>query len=169
MEKSEFSIDKVSVRLVKDSSLSIDYPIDTPEKIADVIGNEIKDMDREVFCVIHLKADCTVASYTFASVGSIDRSIVHPREVFKSAILSNACQMVIMHNHPSGNIEPSDQDIIVTSRMNELCQLMGIPLVDHIIVGNGRDDYFSFSEHNMVIGQKSNKEFSLAADEKKIR
>ena len=165
MEKSEFTIDKVSIRLVKDSSLYIDYPLDSAEKIADVIGGELRDMDREVFCVINLKADLSVASYTFASVGSIDRSIVHPREVFKSAILSNACSIIIMHNHPSGNIQPSDPDIFITQRMNECCELMGFPLLDHIIVGAGNKEYFSFKEHDMLIGKSSKRDFSLAAEE----
>ncbi len=163
----DYKIDKISIRLVKDSSLDIDYPLSSPEEIAEVIGNEIRDMDREVFCVIHMKSDCTVASYTFASVGAIDRTIVSPREIFKGAILSNASFMVIMHNHPSGNVEPSSEDIGVTQRLNEACNLMGIPLEDHIIVGAGNTDYFSFTENDLVVKDKTIK-LSMAAEPTKL-
>ncbi len=162
----DYMIDKISIRLVKDSSLNIDYPLSSPEKIAEVIGNELRDMDREIFCVIHLKGDCSVSSYTFASVGSIDRAIVSPREIFKGAILSNAASLVVMHNHPSGNIEPSDQDVLTTKRLNEACNLMGIPLMDHIIVGAGNSEYYSFAEHELVVTDKNIKP-SMAAEMKK--
>ena len=162
----DFKIDKISIRLVKDSSLDINFPLNSADKIAEVIGDELRDMDREVFCVIHMKNDFTVASYTFASIGAIDRTIVSPREIFKGAILSNAASLVVMHNHPSGNIEPSDQDVFTTKRLNEACNLMGIPLMDHIIVGAGNSEYYSFAEHELVVNDKNIKP-SMAAEMKK--
>lgn len=159
----DFKIDKVSIRLVKDSSLTIDYPLNTPDKISEIIGNELREMDREVFCVIHMTSDLSVLSYTFASVGAIDRTIASPREIFKGAILSNAASIVVMHNHPSGNIQPSDIDLAVTKRLNDACNIMGIPLNDHIIVGPRNLNYYSFREHDLIIGKKDSS-VSLAAE-----
>ena len=150
-----FNIDKVSIRLVKDSSLNTKEILDSPQKIADVIGDELRDMDREVFCVINLKSDHTPINFTFASVGTLNNTVVCAREVFKAAILSNAASIVVMHNHPSGDLTPSSADIMTTTKLYSLCELMGIPLDDHIIVANGNRDYYSFRQETNVI-DKSN-------------
>ena len=105
----------------------------------------LSQMDRELFCIVNLQADLTPINMNIVSVGSLNEALINPREIFKSAILSNAHSMMLIHNHPSGNLTPSTSDIQTTARMQELGELMGISLVDHIITGrNG--NYYSFRD-----------------------
>jgi DNA repair protein RadC len=76
--------------------------------------------------------------------------MAHPREIFKASILSNAATIMLMHNHPSGNLTPSKQDTMMTDRMAKMCELMGIPLIDHVIVGGDNRQYFSFKEKKLL-------------------
>lgn len=97
-------------------------------------------------CVINLKSDGTPINCNFASMGAINQAVAEPRELFKSAILSNAAKMILVHNHPSGRLEPSKEDTIMTDRILKLSCLLGIPLDDHVIVGEDNSRYFSFRE-----------------------
>jgi DNA repair protein RadC len=82
------------------------------------------------------------------SVGSLNQSIVHPREVFKTACLSNAAALILIHQHPSGDSTPSSEDISITRRLKEAGEIMGIKVLDHIIVGDG--EYCSFTERGLL-------------------
>lgn len=84
------------------------------------------------------------------SVGSINASLVIPREVFKSSILVNASAIIGLHNHPSGNVKPSKEDMLVTRKLQQCGQLLGIELLDHIIVGGTNEKMFSFREEKML-------------------
>ena len=163
---SDKSLEVVSVRLVKDAPLMGGHPINSPEDAVRLLGEELSQLDREVICILHLKTDGTPISCTFASMGAIDRSIAHPRELIKAAVLSNASTMILLHSHPSGSLEPSTEDSILTDRMIKVCDLIGIPLVDHVIVAAGRDDYFSFKEKDKL--PASNLRYNLKADYKEI-
>ncbi len=163
---SDKSLEVVSVRLVKDAPLMGGHPINSPEDAVRLLGEEMSQLDREVICILHLKTDGTPISCTFASMGAIDRSIAHPRELIKAAVLSNASTMILLHSHPSGSLEPSTEDSILTDRMIKVCDLIGIPLVDHVIVAAGRDDYFSFKEKDKL--PASNLRYNLKADYKEI-
>ena len=105
-------------------------PQDCGMLAVDLIGNE----DREVLLVLCLNTKNDVVAIHRCHVGSLNSSIVHPREVFKSAILNNAASIIISHNHPSFNCSPSSEDIEVTKRIQEAGILLGIELLDHIIV-----------------------------------
>jgi len=94
-----FQLDVVSVRLVRDAPLFSEQKITSPESAIAVVGEFLCEMDREVVCVINLKSDGTPINCNFASMGAINQAIVEPRELFKSAILSNAAQMIMVHNH----------------------------------------------------------------------
>ena len=83
-------------------------------------------------------------------MGAVNQAIVEPRELFKSAILSNAASMIMVHNHPSGNLEPSKDDTMITDRILKLSGLLGIPLIDHVIVGGDNSSYFSFKEKELL-------------------
>ena len=83
-----------------------------------------------------------------ASIGTLNTSPVHPREVFKQAIRHSACNVILSHNHPSGDCMPSELDIEITERLVETGNIIGIPVIDHIIVGE--DSYYSFSEHKLL-------------------
>ena len=153
MPKNVFKLEVVSVRLVKDAPIMSDTKIDSPMTAVNVIGDILCEMDREVVCVVNMKADSTPINCNFASMGAINQAISHPRELFKSAILSNAANMILIHNHPSGNLNPSLEDTRLTDRMIKLTQLMGIPLLDHIIVGGDNHQFFSFKEKDMMQNQ----------------
>jgi len=149
-KKNEFKLEVVSVRLVKDAPLLSKKKIMKPEDAIDVVGNVLCEMDREVICVINLKTDGIPINCHFASMGAVNQAILHPRELFKASILSNAANMILVHNHPSSNLQPSKEDTIMTDRMIKLTELLGIPLLDHIIVGGDNKEYFSFRAKGLL-------------------
>jgi len=154
----DFKIDKVSVRLVKDAPLMSGKKISCALDAMEVIGKDLCEMDREVVCVINLKSDGHPINCHFASVGALNYAISHPRELLKSSILSNAAQIVLMHNHPSGSLHPSEDDVMLTDKMARVCSLVGIPLVDHVIVSGDNTEYFSFREKEILPYPKENYE-----------
>ena len=149
-KENPFKLDVVSVRLVKDAPLISGHPVKSPADAAEVLGRYLCEMDREIVCVVNLKADGIPINCHFASIGSLNESMAHPREIFKASILSNAASIILMHNHPSGNLIPSRQDTMMTDRMAKMCELMGIPLLDHVIVGGDNRQYFSFKEKDLL-------------------
>lgn len=146
----EKKLNVVSIRLVEEQPLMSKTPIQSPEDAVELLGEYLCGLDREVLCVVNLRTDGKPASCNFVSMGAVNECIAHPREIFKSAILSNATSMILLHSHPSGNLKPSKEDIVITDRMLKLSELLGIPLVDHIIVGGKNDSYFSFKEKNIL-------------------
>ena len=149
-EQNPFKLEVVSVRLVKDAPIYSKQPITKPEEAVALVGEYLSEMDRERMCVLNLKTDGTPINCSFVSVGCLSNTLAHPRELFKGSILSNASQMIMLHNHPSGNIHPSKDDILLTNRFISVCDLMGIPLVDHVIVGGGNGEFYSFKENHMI-------------------
>ena len=105
-------------------------------------------LDREAFLVLHLDQKNRVDSLQVVSVGSVAASLVHPREVFKAAILTNASTIIVIHNHPSGDPAPSREDREITNRLKACGDLLGIPLLDHIIVAT--DGYHSFADTGLL-------------------
>lgn len=149
-KENDFALEVVSVRLVRDAPILSGTAINTAEDAVRLVGQELCDMDREVVCVINLGTDNTPINCNFASVGSLNSSIAHPRELLKSGILSNAAGMILAHNHTSGKLLPSEEDVQLTHRMQQVCKLVGIPLLDHVIVGGDNSRYFSFQEKGLV-------------------
>ena len=138
-------LEQVAIRMVEQSPLYSKEPMNNPDAAIRVMNEFLSQMDRELFCIVNLQADLTPINMNIVSVGSLNEALINPREIFKSAILSNAHSMMLIHNHPSGNLTPSTSDIQTTARMQELGELMGISLVDHIITG--RDgNYYSFRD-----------------------
>lgn len=148
----EFPFEKVSIRLVDEPPILSSVPINSPEVAIELVGNDIKNMDREVVAVINIKQDGTPINFNIASMGAVNYSVACPRELLKSSILSNAASIIILHNHPSGSLLASKDDIQLTNKMEKICDYMGIPLRDHIIVAPGRKDYFSFLKEDMIGG-----------------
>ncbi|MFI3215075.1 MAG: JAB domain-containing protein, partial [Eubacteriales bacterium] len=136
-EKGIFKLEKVSVRLVKDAPLLSSVPINSPQKAVELLGQELSEMDREVVCLINLTHDMKPINCHILSIGSLNQAIVHPRELYKSSILSNAAHIILLHSHPSGNLTPSKEDIQLTTGLRKISELIQIPLLDHIIVGGG--------------------------------
>ncbi|WP_276949416.1 JAB domain-containing protein [Acetatifactor muris] len=150
MTEEKDRLEVVSVRLVKDAPILSGHKIQKPEDAIAVLSEFLCGLDREVVCVINLKTDGTPLNCHFASMGSVNQSIACPRELFKSSILSNAANMILVHNHPSGTLSPSKQDTALTDQMIKLCDMMGIPLLDHVIVGGDNKEYFSFKEKELL-------------------
>jgi len=125
----------------------------SPEEVANsFIEGELKpltDVAQERFILLNLNTKNRLINYSVVSQGNLTSSIVHPREVLKAAILSNSASVIFIHNHPSGDPEPSMDDIEVTTRLNKAFNLLGIDILDHIIIGDGM--YYSFKNHNMVL------------------
>lgn len=138
-------LEQVAIRMVEQPPLYSNEPMNNPDAAIRVMNEFLSQMDRELFCIVNLQADLTPINMNIVSVGSLNEALINPREIFKSAILSNAHSMMLIHNHSSGNLTPSTSDIQTTARMQELGELMGISLVDHIITGrNG--NYYSFRD-----------------------
>lgn len=146
-----FKLDVVSIRLVKDAPVFSRTKITNPETAIEALGNIMSDLDREVVAIVNLKSDGTPINVNFASVGTINGALAEPRELLKSSILSNAANVIMVHNHPSGCLDPSKTDIAITNRMIEVFSLMGIPLLDHVIVGGDNRSFYSMHEKGTVV------------------
>lgn len=104
--------------------------------------------DREEFLVLLLDNKNTLLGFNVVSVGSLTAALVHPREVYKPAILANAAAVIFAHNHPSGDPAPSPEDLEITKRLKETGDVLGIRVLDHVVLGDGR--YFSFSDRGLL-------------------
>ncbi|WP_195932518.1 JAB domain-containing protein [Turicibacter sanguinis] len=130
-------INIVSIKMVKESSfLYRTRQILSPNDAYEMIKEQLEGLDREQFIIACLNTKNEPTNISVVSVGSLNKAIVHPREVFKTAILSNAASIMAFHNHPSGDTTPSDQDIQLTHRLVEVGELLGIKLLDHLIIGD---------------------------------
>ncbi len=128
-------LDIVSLRLVKESSLLYkNRAIRSSEDAYNLFKQFLGELDREYFVVMCLDVKNQPTAISVCHIGSLNSSIVHPREVMKSAILSNAASVLCLHNHPSGRPEPSREDIEVTKRLVEAGNIIGIDVLDHLVV-----------------------------------
>lgn len=140
-------VDIVSLKLVKESSVLYETrKISNPYDAYRLVKNFLVDSDREKFVVVCLDTKNQPVSIEIVSIGTVNSAMVHPREVFKVAVLSNASKIICFHNHPSGNTNFSKEDEVITNRLKKCGEILGIELVDHIVVGDD-DKYFSFKEN----------------------
>jgi DNA repair protein RadC len=119
-----------------------DFNIKDPESVVKAIRASIKDKAKEHFKLILLNPRNKIIGISTISIGTLNASLVHPREVFKDAIMHNAASVVLAHNHPSGDPEPSEDDLKITKKLVDSGKILGIEVLDHIIVG--KNDYYSF-------------------------
>lgn len=119
----------------------------TPEQVFETFRFLMQET-KEHFTTLHLDGKNRVVCMDVVSIGSLNQSIVHPREVFKSACLSNAAAVILIHQHPSGDATPSQEDISITRRLREAGDIMGIKVLDHVIVGE--NEYTSFVERGLL-------------------
>ncbi len=135
----------VSLKMVREATILYpDRAIRSPRDAAKLLQPFLQDADREYFLVICLDTRNQVNSITTSHIGSLNASVVHPRECFKTAILSNAASIIVAHNHPSGNTTPSPEDVSVTKRLKEAGDLLGVELLDHLIIAG--NDFCSLKE-----------------------
>ena len=108
---------------------------------------DLRNETKEHFVTLHLDGKNRIACKETVSIGTLNQSLVHPREVFKTALLSNAAAIILIHNHPTGDSTPSKEDIAITKRLKEAGDIIGVRVLDHIIVG---DSYRSFVEDGLI-------------------
>ena len=118
--------------------------------VADLLWQFLGEVDREHFVVILVDRKNRLIGIHTVSVGSLTASVVHPREVFKVAILSNAAAILCGHNHPSGDPQPSQEDRSLTRRLVQAGRILGIDVLDHVIIGDGTADYYSFADQGIL-------------------
>lgn len=124
---------ELAKRVAKTTAMSVNV-IENPQLLLDWLKCELAYKSQEHFLVVYLNTQNHIVAYKTLFIGTLDRSIVHPREIFKEAVSHSASKMIAVHNHPSGSMTPSKQDIEVTHLLMEAGQMMGIPLLDHLIV-----------------------------------
>lgn len=146
----ENHLDFVHVCLKVDKTLYSDKELKDDKSVVELMREELMQYDREIICLLNLTTKSQVINAQIVSMGTINESIINSREVFKASILSNASQIILMHNHPSGNPEPSKADMAITKKLVTAGKILGIEVIDHIIVGGRTGDSFSFAKGGLM-------------------
>lgn len=148
----KYSFAEITVKTVRLHEQSA-QPADQPVKLRElwekyVTASDWYDPDKEAMVVFLLNTRLNCIGFNLVSLGTVSETSGHPREILRPAIAAAAHSIAVAHNHPSGAPEPSDADRRFTRRLREACETMSIPLVDHVVVGNGK--HFSFREHGLI-------------------
>lgn len=138
------ALSEIARRMNRKVASLMGVKLNTPLKIFEFYKSKIND-DQEQFYCIYLDASKKVIEEKLLFIGTVNYSLVHPRDIFKEAYLLNATGIICVHNHPSGEVRPSKEDINLTIRLKEIGVLMGVRVIDHIIIGD--DKYYSFLEN----------------------
>ncbi len=139
---------ELSRRIQSQSKLLSNKKITSPQDIAEIFIPLLRDEVKEKFIVVCLNTANRIIKQEIISIGNLNSSVVHPREIFKVAIDSSAANIILIHNHPSGNPDPSNEDIAITKKIAESGKIMDIPVFDHIIVAGST--YTSFVEKRLL-------------------
>lgn len=146
-QTSLLGIPRHRVMLVRDVQVAYSQALRTSAEVYQLLRQEAASWDREHFLVLALDGKNRLLGVETISVGTLTASLVHPREVMKGLLLANAAAFIVAHNHPSGDPTPSAEDVAITQRLREVGELLGIRLLDHVIIGDGR--YRSFSDEGL--------------------
>jgi len=139
---------ELSRRIQSKSKWFSETRITSPQNIADIFAPILRDELREKFIVVCLNSANKIIKHETISVGNLNSSVVHPREVFKSAIENSSASIILVHNHPSGNCEPSKEDISITKKLVEAGKLLDIPVFDHVILAG--NNFTSFVDKKLI-------------------
>jgi len=139
---------EISRRVYNQNKTMVNKKISSPKDVAEILIPVLRDEVKEKFMVVCLNSANKVLKYEVVSIGNLNSSIVHPREIFKVAIDNNSANIILVHNHPSGNPEPSSEDISVTKKLVEAGKVMDIQVFDHIIIAD--QNYISFVEKRLL-------------------
>lgn len=131
-----------------DSQMEFHGVVNSPKDAAQMVLRELSLEDKEHFMIIMLNTKHRVIAKKVISIGHLNASLVHPREMFKEAIKRSSAAVILVHNHPSGDLTPSRDDLVTTERLKEVGEILGIEVLDHIIVGDNR--YLSFREQGLL-------------------
>ena len=146
----QYKLKEAVIRLEEGHPLYSDIPLSTPGAALNVMRREMSRYDREVLCVVNLNSRLQPISVNFTAVGNADSCIASIPNMLKSAIVTNSSYFLLMHSHPSGDTTPSRDDITTTRKVIEAGKIMGIPCVDHIVIGAGTGRYCSMREEGIV-------------------
>lgn len=145
-------VDFISLKIYREKTVEYESKgITSPDRAFEAISNIVDKTDRECFGVLMMNNANEINSFEICSIGTVNMTLAHPREVFKGAILSNASKIMLFHTHPSNTIEPSQTDIDTTKELIEASKILQIPIIDHIITCER--GYFSFAEHGILFGE----------------
>ena len=145
-----YELPEVQVRLAEGKILYSDQPMNSPKRACEVMTKVLSEMDREYLCVVNLDSQLRPINYNVVSIGGLDSALAPMSNVYKTAILSNASAIILLHNHPSGSLQPSAEDIRLTQKVEMASKIMDIRLLDHIIVAGGTGKQFSFQENGLL-------------------
>ena len=162
-KQKQYKLKEVCIRLSEGHPLYSDQPLSTPAAALDVMRREMSQYDREVLCVVNMNARLQPINFNVVSVGDINASIAAIPNILKSGLMSNASSFMLLHNHPSGDVTPSQDDISTTRKVIEAGKIMGIPCVDHIVIGGGNGNYCSMREAQLA--DFSNQIISMTAED----
>ena len=141
------AVREVGRRVLKQGMIGQNF-VRSPQAVTDYLTASLRDLKREVFKVIFLDKGLKILGEKDMFFGTVDEAAVHPREVVREALFQNASNLVLVHNHPSGKVEPSREDYEITQKIKTACQTVSIRILDHIIIGENQ--YFSFSERSQL-------------------
>jgi len=139
---------EISRRILSQSKWLSKRKVTSPQEIADIFIPMLRDDNKEKFIVVCLNSANKIIKYETISIGNLNSSIVHPREIFKVAIDCSSASIILIHNHPSGNPEPSNEDISITKKIVDSGKIMDIPVFDHLIIAG--ESYTSFVEKRLI-------------------
>lgn len=142
------AVAELAKRISSTSSFGRRTVISSPADVCRLLMEEMRHLKKEVFKIILLNTKNHIIKHISVSVGSLNSSIVHPREVFSEAVKASCSAIILVHNHPSGDPEPSREDIDTTQRLVNAGAIIGINILDHIIIGDGK--YISFKEKGLI-------------------
>jgi DNA repair protein RadC len=139
---------EISKRILSQSKWYSEKKITSPKDIADIFIPLLKDEIKERFVLVCLNSANKIIKFETISIGSLNSSVVHAREIFRAAIENSSASIILLHNHPSGNPEPSNEDIAITKKMIESGKILDIPVYDHLIIAG--NTYTSFVEKRLI-------------------
>ena len=131
----KYKLKEVCIRLAEGHALFSEQPLSSPAAALDVMRREMSQYDREVLCVVNMNSKLQPINFNIVSVGDINTSIAAIPNILKSGLMTNANSFLLLHNHPSGDVTPSKDDILTTWKVIEAGKIMGIPCMDHIVIG----------------------------------
>jgi DNA repair protein RadC len=141
------AVREIGLRQLREKMIGQNF-VRSPQAVTDYLTVALRDQKREVFKVLFLDKALRIMGERDLFFGTIDEAAVHPREIVKAALECHASSLVLVHNHPSGKVEPSREDYEITQKIKAACQTVSVRILDHIIIGENQ--YFSFSERNSL-------------------
>jgi len=139
---------ELSRRIQSQSKWFSENKITSPKDVADIFIPLLRDELKEKFIIVCLNSANKIIKHETISIGNLNSSVVHPREIFKAAIENSSASIILIHNHPSGNLEPSNEDISITKKLVDAGKMLEIPVFDHIIIAG--NSFTSFVERRLI-------------------